>query len=204
MGGISKTSIQWEFETRQLLPLSLDVADVCHFFSVLEEPSAWKPLFHSVVAAEVLELELRLRSRNTQTLVGNLCGVASCAPPVVRHDLRVLLSSAKNQLKTVKPYNVEEWTNQVSRQVHFRSVRWCFPSTMTRPVPYGTRLLGFPTHGDILHITASSEMWERMEVVVRPVLCAWLAIHWQIDRICWFCGFAWFLARSLFITLVGS
>ena len=69
MGGISKISIQWEFETKQALSLKLDLADVYRFFSVLEESSALKPLFHSVVAAE-LELELRLRNRCAQIWLG--------------------------------------------------------------------------------------------------------------------------------------
>jgi hypothetical protein len=46
-------------------------------------------------------------------LVGNL-RVVSCAPPVVLHDPQLLLSSAKNQLKAVKAYNVEDWKNTKS------------------------------------------------------------------------------------------
>ena len=65
MEGISKVSIQWEFETERALPSKLDVADgvgVRRFFSVLEESSALKSLVHGVVVAEV-GLELGLRNR---------------------------------------------------------------------------------------------------------------------------------------------
>ena len=109
MGRIPKNSIQWEFETRQALSSIPDVADdlgICSFFSVPEEFSASKYLVHSIVPAEV-EHELELRNRYARTLAGNLCVVASssCAPPAVLNDLRVLLSSAKNQLKAVKAYD---------------------------------------------------------------------------------------------------
>ena len=109
MGGTLKNSIQWEFETRQVLSLMLDVADglgICSFFFVPEESSASKYLVHSIVAAEV-EHELGLRNWYVRTLVGNICVVASIsyAPPAMLNDLRVLLSSAKNQLKAVKAYD---------------------------------------------------------------------------------------------------
>ena len=102
-----KNSIQWEFETRRALSLMLDIADglgICDFLSVLEESSASKSLVHSIVAAEV---EQELRNWYARTLAGNLCVIAtsSCAPPGMLNDLRVLLSSAENQLKAVKAYN---------------------------------------------------------------------------------------------------
>ena len=62
-----------------------------------------------------------------QTLVGNLRVIVSFAP-LVMHDFGVLLLSFGK--KTVKAYDLEESTNQVIHQVHFRTIPDPFDSPL--------------------------------------------------------------------------